>query len=263
LGSGRPAPARALRAGARTVVIIDATIFHSELEMLEIRLHVLAPAVDRFVIVESDRTFSGKPKPYVLADHLDAFSQFPIWYRQISQTLDGNAWDREEEQRDALRRVAEPFADDDKIILSDVDEIPAPNVVRDLITQHPTRLGMRNFYFYLNAESPDPWMGGTIVTTGKYARGKSWHWLRNRPYTDPVANGGWHFGSCLSPDRVVEKLGAFSHTEFDNDEAKARVLKYRSEGLDIHGHALNVVPIDHTFPDYIRENQDRYRDLIL
>ena len=45
------------------VRIFDCFLFHSELEMLELRLHELAPAVDFFVLVESTRTFTGQRKP--------------------------------------------------------------------------------------------------------------------------------------------------------------------------------------------------------
>jgi len=39
--------------------IYDTFIFSNELDLLEIRLHVLGDVVDYFVLVESTRTFSG------------------------------------------------------------------------------------------------------------------------------------------------------------------------------------------------------------
>jgi hypothetical protein len=43
--------------------IIDCFTFFNELDMLEFRLTELDPYVDKFVIIESTKTFTGKPKP--------------------------------------------------------------------------------------------------------------------------------------------------------------------------------------------------------
>jgi Glycosyltransferase like family/Glycosyltransferase family 17 len=45
-------------------LVIDAFTYWNEAEMLAFRLRILAPVVDKFVIVESDRTFAGHEKPY-------------------------------------------------------------------------------------------------------------------------------------------------------------------------------------------------------
>lgn len=37
----------------------DAILFSNEMEILEVRLHELHEVVDKFVIVESDHTFTG------------------------------------------------------------------------------------------------------------------------------------------------------------------------------------------------------------
>ena len=44
--------------------VYDGFIFYNELDLLRVRLVEHAPFVDRFIIVEGDRTFAGKPKPY-------------------------------------------------------------------------------------------------------------------------------------------------------------------------------------------------------
>ena len=55
--------------------VFDAFPFFNELEMLEIRLNVLDDVVDRFVLVESTLTFSGRPKPLWYADHRARFAR--------------------------------------------------------------------------------------------------------------------------------------------------------------------------------------------
>ena len=44
-------------------MIIDTILFYNELDMLEFRLMELDSVVDKFVIVEATKTFSGNKKP--------------------------------------------------------------------------------------------------------------------------------------------------------------------------------------------------------
>ena len=48
-------------------MIYDGFMFFNELELLEIRLHELSDVVDRFILVESPITHSGKHKPLYFA----------------------------------------------------------------------------------------------------------------------------------------------------------------------------------------------------
>jgi beta-1,4-mannosyl-glycoprotein beta-1,4-N-acetylglucosaminyltransferase len=60
--------------------IIDCFTFFNELEMLEFRLTELDPYVDKFVIIESTKTFTGKPKP--LYYNLNKY-KFKDWHHKI------------------------------------------------------------------------------------------------------------------------------------------------------------------------------------
>ena len=46
-------------------MIYDCFIFNNEVELLELRLNILDPYVDKFVLTEGDTTFSGLPKESV------------------------------------------------------------------------------------------------------------------------------------------------------------------------------------------------------
>jgi hypothetical protein len=64
----RPAPP--------TLLIFDAGLLFNEMDLLAIRLGELWDAVDHFVVVESDRTFAGRPKPYFFGAHVSRFGRF-------------------------------------------------------------------------------------------------------------------------------------------------------------------------------------------
>ena len=58
------------------MVVLDAVLMSSELDLLEIRLNELDEVVDRFFILESNATFTGIPKETYFADNRDRFKAF-------------------------------------------------------------------------------------------------------------------------------------------------------------------------------------------
>ena len=56
--------------------IYDAFIFSNELDLLDLRLNTLNDYVDKFVIIESNITFSGKPKSLYFLENKDYFNKF-------------------------------------------------------------------------------------------------------------------------------------------------------------------------------------------
>lgn len=80
----------------------------------------------------ANKTFTGKPKE--LTFNPSDFSEYHqrITYIVVDDLIDNidDAWANEHKQRDALIRGLGSAHPDDWIILSDVDEIPAPSAIR-------------------------------------------------------------------------------------------------------------------------------------
>ena len=57
-------------------MIFDCFSFFNELDILEIRLNVLASVVDKFVLVEAVRRHSGEPKELFFEKNKQRFSPF-------------------------------------------------------------------------------------------------------------------------------------------------------------------------------------------
>ncbi len=57
-------------------MVYDCFQFFNELDILKIRLNVLAPIVDRFVISEATETFSGLKKPLYYEENKYLFAEF-------------------------------------------------------------------------------------------------------------------------------------------------------------------------------------------
>jgi len=112
--------------------MFDCFMMNDELDLVDIRLHTLDPIVEKFVIVESDRTHSGKPKPLHFLLNAARFKQFlpKIMYYQYQgfPTSDGTgAWGNENAQRDKFLEALKIERPSDGIChISDADEIPSP-----------------------------------------------------------------------------------------------------------------------------------------
>ena len=61
-------------------MIYDCVPLFQELDLLELRLRELAPVVDRFVIVEANKTHSGKDKPL---HFMEQQRRFAPWLNKI------------------------------------------------------------------------------------------------------------------------------------------------------------------------------------
>jgi beta-1,4-mannosyl-glycoprotein beta-1,4-N-acetylglucosaminyltransferase len=247
--------------------IFDAFLFFNELEMLELRLNILDPVVDRFVLVESTVTFSGRPKPLYYAEHQVRFAPWrdKIIHVVVDDTPDTGAWrwGREYFQRDQIMRGLLQCRCDDIVLLSDCDEIPDPAAVRAR-----ARGGYHQEYmlYYLNCRHMSEDMIGTAALYYFQFAAFGPQATRHRRWGFPrIERGGWHFAYAMSPERIRAKLRAFSHDEFDTPEVAAAIEGRRERLEDIfavHAGTLTVQDIENDyFPDYLKANWRRYAEL--
>jgi len=249
-------------------LVVDAFPFFNELEMLEIRLNVLDAVVDRFVLCESTVTFSGRRKPLWYADHRSRFTRWAdrIVHVIVDDTPDTGAdrWARERHQRDRIARGLEGLRADDVVMLSDVDEIPEPSLVaarrRGVFCQ-------RYAMYYLNTLQPrERWVGTVALYAFQLAAHGAENVRARRGTFEIVEDGGWHFAYAMPPDRIRDKLGAFSHAEHDTAPNAAAVESRRDALVDLFGaHPGQLVVEDiegDDFPSYLREHWRRHASLV-
>lgn len=278
-------------------MVIDCVPFFNELDILKLRLHILDPLVDRFVIEEATHTFSGLPKELCFEKNKEMFREFlpKITYLVVDNSPEGiTTHERDKFQKNALERALTDAAEDDVLILSDVDEIPNPEVLRKIIEAFDPgkiyHLAQRNFYCYLNMEEVS---GNLLSITGEFPGVMRRMWLgtkvfakRNIPETgiidlreispeDPrsvrVADGGWHFGymgSCHETDvskRVGEKVIAAAHQEYNKEDILVEVKDRLVLGEDIFGRNARFewTVIDESYPEYLRDHRSEYDYLIM
>jgi len=278
-------------------MIYDCIPFFNELDILNLRLHILDPVVDKFIIEEATVTFSGQPKELCFEKNKAMFQEFlpKIEYIVVDNSpLNTTTHLRDKFQKNALARGLREAEEEDVILLSDVDEIPNPEVVRkigeDFDPERIYHLAQRMFYCYLNMEE----MSGNLLSiTGEFPGVTRKMWLgtkifgkksipakgiielREASVTDAnavrVENGGWHFGymgSLREADvsrRIGTKVAAAAHQEYNDEDTLKEARDRLILGQDIFGRDARFerVEVDESYPEYLRAHIDEYRHLIM
>lgn len=254
--------------------VLDAFPYALNPEVLAIRLATLADVVDKFVIVEADRTFAGAEReaalPALLAHpHIAPYADriTPVWLR----TPDGitDPWRREEWLRDAVLEEALRVTDrpDDMILFGDHDEIPRPVEVAAASRRNaPTKFSTRYHEWFLDLaacgspgyiwEFRQPIMvpvRAAWLHPGQRIRAAGW-----APFRRTAA--GWHFTLQGGIDEVYAKLRATAHTELQTI-TRDEVLERMAAHKDLLDRApMEVVPLC-DLPPVIAEREDYYREM--
>ena len=211
--------------------IYDCFTFFNEFELLELRLRELYDHVDHFVIVEANRTFQNKEKPFYYKENSERFAQWAdkIVYCEVADMpADTDAWARERHQRDAIVRAVADAAPEDIIMIGDADEIPRPETVDYLRTNDRSIWGFRmplfNFrynYMLVNQDCYTVWSGALriklLVSAEDFRRMR--HALNDFEYgakdsmLEIVEHAGWHFTYLGNEDFAKTKIQSFAHAE--------------------------------------------------
>lgn len=284
-------------------MIYDCFTFFNELDLLEIRLNELDKHVDRFVLVEATLTFQGKPKPLHYAENKERFKDFHakiihVVVDQYPENIHENAWVIEKHQRNCIVNGLKDCRPDDVIMISDVDEIPRPEKIREAASLKGIRIfRQRMFYYYLNCENATEigsngyyWNGTLMIRYGDFKgviqdyREMSMlmlnkftprlirrvYWKLKLFYMFSlrgkrirfIHNGGWHFSYLGGVHMIIRKLEAFSHVEYNKPEYKdpARIEQAIANGEDIFGRGFvyRFVKMNAEWPVYIMKNLDRF-----
>ncbi len=214
-----------------------------------------------------------------------------------------NSWELEHHQRNSILKAIKNCNKEDIIIISDIDEIPDLSAVQmNQLKDNTLYIFRQNmYYYYINCincaktlmQQKYKWSGSimfkysphfTPQSMRKLSRKtqalfseKSLHRIywniiifiethNNHIKLQFIENGGWHFSYLGGIDRIIQKIEAFAHTEYNKKEYKdpEKIKQAIENGKDIFGRNFNYqfVPLDNSFPEYIIKNKNKYAHLI-
>ncbi len=242
--------------------IYDCVTFFDENVLTNLRFELLKNVVDFFVVCESKFDHKNRPKKQnfkLLNQNLKNKVRYMLLENPFPETL--NFWQIEEYQREKLLNSLKDTKEEDYIMYSDSDEIPDPEVLKNLKLKKKFGIFLQNFHVY-NLETINdyetPWEGTRIC---KKKHLKSITYLRKKIKSSNLRfafrnifktksieffeNGGWHFNNFYSPEKISIKLKTFQHTEFAEDKysnpdiIKNKIKNY--EDLFNRGHKYRKV----------------------
>lgn len=276
--------------------IIDVFPFFNELDILEIRLNVLDPYVDCFILSEATKTFSGIDKPLYYQENKNRFEKFnhKIIHNIVEDTTppELHPYQRDVFQKDNIKKIIlKNISDDDIIIWSDIDEVPNPEAIQDLSSYFEQNaifhFAQENCMGYLNlveiggiirAMVPDwdyedrpRWLGTKVFGKSilkKYTLSE----LRSKHESEKnyrIFPGGWHWSYVGSEglsveERVLKKIECAAHSELNTDQIKQNVarVKDNKDPLGRDYAVYEIVPLDDSYPKYILDNKEKFASLI-
>ncbi len=275
--------------------VFDCFAFYNELDLLDLRLHELAPVVDHFVIAEASRTFTGKDKPLFFHENRERFSAFRD--KIIHVVVDDfpattSSWVREIHQRDCVRRGLSQAAATDILLLSDVDEVPRATALAQLRDRPPARNEVVCFeldwhVYYLNVRLKEKWarLGpraipvGSLVSInglrGVYAPAATFardavRWLkaskrmRTLVRRRVIPDAGWHLSWLGGVEAVAVKGSSISeHSHVAKGDKTDDWARARIDGLLGHRQSYDLLEVDTTFPAYARTHPEIFDRYIL
>ncbi len=266
----------------KKIKIYDIFTYNGEIEILDIRLHMLYDRVDQFIIVEAPTTFSGKAKPLYFESHKKRFSKFmdKITYFVIDDYPADSAlceladtssnvpfggpehWRREFYQKESIKKALIGLNDNDFCFIGDVDEIWNPEVVVDYTSDEIFRFRQKMYMYHLNYRTDEPWIG-TIATKYKNVRTNCLNHLRTRGKTiyDYLDSGGWHFTNMGGIEEVRRKLDDSYTDESYNTRDVQNNLEKRFGATDHLGRNFRYWIDEDTLPAYLRKNRGKYATL--
>lgn len=290
-----------LAAGALQAKVYDCFMFFNEIELLKMRLEELDPVVDYFVLVESSETQRGDPKPFYFLDNRHLFEKYLSKIIHVivdERHPEMGLWERENYQRNCIARGLRHCLSSDLVLISDLDEIPRPELISHLqhtLPGHNAQLiengkhkkfkkhnkkkvgpskaekmfylsgarahEMSIYYYQLNRRTHDgqcwgdgQWVGTVATTYSLVSHFGVQHFREYRWKFPRIENGGWHFTWMGGKEKIRTKIGSIVEgSEQGNTVTDEEIDRW------INGHI--VVPIDETFPQYIRTHYDYLKSL--
>lgn len=239
----------------------DCFTFNGEYDILEIRFNILNKFVDKFIICESQQTFSGNWKPLFWAERdKDRFEEWEdkVIYHVVNIPLEiTDSFERAAYQKDSIRNVLKSCDPEDTIYYGDVDEIWKPQTQEGKLRQ-------LCYSYYLNNRSSEDWQGTNVCKyKNLYDLNK---WRANHDVI--LEDGGWHFTNMGGYDELLRKIESYDHQEVNipwvKDGLKARMdanVDFLGRSMDWKLEPFEFWVDESELPVYILKNIGKYQKL--
>ncbi|XP_024522047.1 beta-1,4-mannosyl-glycoprotein 4-beta-N-acetylglucosaminyltransferase-like [Selaginella moellendorffii] len=239
--------------------VFDAVIFNNEIDLLEIRWRELDPYVTKFLLIESDGSFTGNSKPLFFRDARNksdrfAFAQHKLGYSAVPKGRSPHPFDNESRQRGFMNLLIQQsgIQPGDLLIMSDTDSGHTIDLLRSCDGPPPIlHLQLQNFLYSFDF----------LVDTGSWrASVHVYGWNKqygHHRWTDAMlATSGWHCSFCLRTARdIAFKMMSYSHA--DRVRRAEFLEERRIQGIVCRGGDLyGMLPEEYSYRELIHKMGD-------
>ena len=221
--------------------IIDTFLFFNEEKMLDYRLNYYKHTVDYFILIESNKTFSGLDKPLYFEKIKDKYTEYkdklihyivnfddlPTFLNKKENEI--TAWDREHYQRNCIKEAIKNIPninDEDWIHLVDIDEFS--NRDKLMTVKNSDYYSSKDkvgytleydmYYYNVCCKHLTKWYHPKLI---RYSiiKNNDLNAVRcSFNYFPLLIEFGWHFSYFFSPEKIIEKIKSFSHQEYNTED---------------------------------------------
>lgn len=266
-------------------MIYDICSFNGEFDLLKLRLNILSPYVDKFIVVEFDKTFSGKDKPFYGQDMdeiLEPWKGKVDWhyhtektyskYKELAEsspnTVGAEHWKTEfmmkESIKDCLTNLKDEniLEDDDIVFIGDCDEIWETSVgfyTKKFNFDEPKKLRLRVYTYWLNNKSNEDFWGTIVCHYGDIKNECLNHLRINLPKTEKYY--GWHFTS-LAPYLKNKLEDSYTKDSYATEQVLNNLEDNIQENKDFLGRDFKYIIDESELPKYLLEHKEKYKHLM-
>lgn len=227
-------------------MLLDCVMYHNDVATFKMRHDYLKQFNVQHIVVEADRTHSGKPKELNFRRY---FPDVDCIYGVVHLPETDDRWFLENTHRQGLNQAIRQFINRDcMVMISDCDEIPN---LESWYGNEGVFYQRMSFYTpYLT--HPDPWRGTVIMNSLRfnsiYGAITAQDCRNFRDVLMPVGTG-WHLSWLGSKEWCETKADNFAHSEITKGIYNSAVLEHRApDGT--------LLTEDYNVPNFIKINYE-------
>lgn len=256
-------------------MIIDTLLFNDEFDMLDIHLAITEKFVDKWIILEASRTFSGLPKPYNLKNNFEKYREKynnRIEVINLELTADQKNLLCETLMRRGFREAIEKYSSEDVIIHGDLDEIINPEKWQDILDllekeNKPVSCIFEMYFYRFDQSSERRWKGSVVAKRRMfdtphdlYKGSMDVAKRKNRNHCVSLSGTvGWHWTWMGNDELIKNKVVSCIESQNRNPNEVLNAFK-KVDTVSAINHKAHSTIIDPVYPQSVLEILKNYPD---
>jgi hypothetical protein len=252
-------------------MIVDTFMFNDEFEMLDIRLALTESYVDKWIILEGNKTWSGISKNFKLKEN---FTKYQEKYKNRIHLINLDIpkeyknWVCENYSRSSLQKGIDLCNNEDIIIHSDLDEILNPEYVQSILDmlekeKKPIACDLDLFFYKFDQKAARTWSGTVVAKKymfqnpqqlykgDQYKKKNRSHCVRHPHIV------GYHWTWMGDDNRIKTKVISTIEQQHKNPLEVLLALKQQDTKKAIN-HKCETMLIDYNYPQSVLKVIKKY-----